>query len=206
MSVRYHGRMVLSASMSDPGGWPSASDRPPLHDRLLERLLDRRIVLVSGPLHGALAARACAQILALAARAEEPILIYLSSPDGDLDAAITVMDTLDAVGMPVNAIVTGHLGGPSVGVLAAVDRRRAYPHATFRLSEPRTQFRGTGDQVAAEAARAHALLGSLYERLARATGRPVDDIRRDARAGRVLTAAEAIDYGLVEGIVDRLSH
>jgi ATP-dependent Clp protease protease subunit len=181
-------------------------DPPQAHDRLLEQLLERRIVLVSGELHEALATRVCAQILALAARAEEPILMYLSSPDGELGAAITVMDTLDTVKPPVDAIVTGHLGGPSLGVLAAIDRRRAYQHATFCLSEPRTQFRGTADQVAVEAARARALLESLYERLSRATGRPVDELRRDARAGRLLTAAEAIEYGLVEGIVDRLSH
>lgn len=191
--------------MGAAGGGPDPGDRAPRHDWLLDGLLERRIVLLSGPLQDALATSACAQILALAARGEEPITIYLSSPDGELDAAITVMDALDAVPVPVDVIVTGALGGPSVGVLAAADRRRAYRHATFRLSEPRTQFRGTADEVAAEAARTRALLGSLYERLSRATGRPEDDLRRDARAGRVLTAAEAIDYGLVEGIVDRLT-
>jgi ATP-dependent Clp protease, protease subunit len=198
--------MDPTPSAGELGRWPGSGERPHWPDRLLERLLERRIVLVSGPLGDELATRVCAQILALGARAEEPILIYLSSPDGELGAAMTVMDTLDAVRTPVDAIVTGHLGGPSLGVLAATDRRRAYQHATFRLSEPRTQFRGIADQVTADASRSRALLESLYERLSRTTGRPVETVRSDAQAGRFLSAAEAIDYGLVEGIVDRLSH
>jgi ATP-dependent Clp protease protease subunit len=195
--------MAHPARMADPGDRPDPADRPTLPERLLGRLLDRRVVLLAGPLDAGLAARVCAQLLALAARAPEPISLYLASPDGELDAAVTVMDALDTIGMPVDAVVTGHLGGPSLGVLAVADRRRAYRHATFRLAEPRVRRWGTGDQLAAEAARTIALLESLYERLARATGRPMDELRRDARAGRVLTAAEAIDYGLVESIVDR---
>jgi ATP-dependent Clp protease protease subunit len=185
--------------MADPGDQPELTGRPTRP----EHLLALRAVLLTGPLDAGLAAGVCAQLLALAARAPEPISLYLASPDGELDAAVTVMDALDTFGLPVDAVVTGHLGGPALGVLAAADRRRAYRHATFRLAEPQVRRRGTGAQLAAEAARTIALLGALYERLARATGRPIEELRHDARAGRVLTAAEAVDYGLVESIVER---
>jgi ATP-dependent protease ClpP protease subunit len=65
------------------------------------------------------------------------------------------------------------------------------------VSEPRMQYDGTVTAVTAREEQAKRMTDSLYYRLAEAAGRDADDIREDARRGRVLTVAEAIGYGLV---------
>ncbi len=169
---------------------------------LYERLHERRLVLVQGRLDRELATRVCAQLLTIDATGDDPIRLHLNSTDGELDAALTVIDVLDLLTVPVHAIATAQVGGPSVGVLAAAHDRRAYPHATFRLSEPRVRFEGSATEVASQEEQHHQLLDAFYARLAEATGRPVTRVRHDARQGRFLTAGQAVTYGLVDALVD----
>jgi ATP-dependent Clp protease protease subunit len=114
-------------------------------------------------------------------------------------AALTVMGVLDMVRVPVLGYVAGRLGGPALGVLAACGHRRAYPNAVFALAEPRMDLGGTVTEVTAQEEQARSMLEALYARLAEVTGREVAEIRGDARRGRFLTVADAVDYGLIEG-------
>lgn len=72
--------------------------------------------------------------------------------------------------------------------------------AVLVLSEPRLGFEGTAAELASQKGQLSGMLDALYLRLSDATGREVDEIRADARKGRYLTAAEAVDYGLVHGL------
>jgi ATP-dependent Clp protease protease subunit len=166
---------------------------------VFKRLLERRIVLASGCLDGEAATAACAQLLTLDAEGDQPIRLELQGLDAELPAALTVMGVLDTVRVPVLGYVAGRLGGPALGVLAACGHRRAYPNAVFALAEPRMNLGGTVTEVTAQEEQARSMAETLYVRLAEVTGRPVDEIRRDARRGRFLTAADAVAYGLVEG-------
>ena len=114
-------------------------------------------------------------------------------------AALTVMGVLDMVRVPVLGYVAGRLGCPALGVLAACGHRRAYPNAVFALAEPRMDLGGTVTEVTAQEEQARSMLEALYARLAEVTGREVAEIRGDARRGRFLTVADAVDYGLIEG-------
>jgi len=94
------------------------------------------------------------------------------------------------------------VGGAAIAVLAAADRRLAYRHATVRISEPpAAMVVGTADVVAAAAGQYLRELEELAERIAVVTGKPRSRIEDDLSAGRVLTAAEARDYGLIDEIV-----
>ena len=77
------------------------------------------------------------------------------------------------------------------------------PHATLRLTEPRVAFRGDATDVAAREEEHRRQTDAFYIRLAETTGREVDEIREDARQDRLLTADEAVAYGLVEAVVAR---
>ncbi len=145
----------------------------------------------------------CAQLLTLDADSPDrtaPILLHLQSLSADLQAALTVMDALDAVGVPVHAFARGHLSGPALGALAAADRRLAYPNAGFLLVEPEAGFEGTAADLASRQRQFATMLDALYFRLADVTGREVDEIRDDARRRRFLTAGEAVTYGLVQEV------
>jgi ATP-dependent Clp protease protease subunit len=167
---------------------------------LQERLFARRMVLLTGRLDDAAAARAAAELVALDAAGGEPVTLHVDVPDGTLEAAFVVIDTLDLVRARVHAHCRGRAGGPAVGVIAVADRRTASPHAGFRLSQPTVTLAGTADQLAARGRQQRDLLGRFEARLARATGRPVEDVALDLRRGRYLDAGEALAYGLIDAI------
>jgi ATP-dependent Clp protease, protease subunit len=166
-------------------------------DSLSERLLEQRIVLASGVLDDAAATRLSAQLLTLDAEGDGPIRLELQNLQAELPAVLTLMGVLDVVRAQVQAFASGATGGPALGVLASCPRRLAYPNASFTLSEPRLRFGGTVTAVTAHEQQANRMTDSLFYRIAEATGRDAEDIRADARHGRVLTVAEAIGYGLI---------
>jgi ATP-dependent Clp protease, protease subunit len=172
-------------------------------DKLYERLLEQRIVLASGLLDDAAATRLSAQLLTLDAEGDGPIRLELQNLRSELPAALTLMGVLDVIRAEIQAFASGETSGPALGVLASCPRRLAYPNASFTLSEPRLRFTGTATAVSAHEQQASRMVDSLFYRLAEATGRDAEDIREDARHGRVLTVAEAIGYGLVHDRVVR---
>ena len=177
----------------DQGEWPG---------RLYERLLNQRIVMAHGCLDGESATRLCAQLLTLDAEGDGPVRLELQNLDADLPAALTVMGVLDTLRVPVTAYAGGRTSGPGLGVVAAARHRRAYPNAFFAMAEPRVSFDGPVTAVAAQEEQVRAMLSELYARLAEATGHEVEEVREDARRGRLLTVDQAIDYGLIEGFAE----
>ncbi len=183
---------------------PPQPPQPPGPERpgwLEERLFEQRIILLSGPITGPSASRAAATLLTLDALGADPIRMQISAPDGDLSAAFALIDTLDVMRAPVHAIATAEVGGAAVGVYAAAQRRLAFPHARFRLAEPKvTGIAGTADEVAAAAGRHLQALEDLVLRIAAACHQPRSRVEDDLAAGRLLSAEQAKEYGLVEAI------
>lgn len=167
-------------------------------DQLHERLLQRRIVLATGVLDDDAASRLSAQLMTLDAEGADPVRLELQNMRAELTAALTVMGILDVMRAPVHACVSGEISGPALGVLASCPRRSAYPNASFILTEPKLSFGGTVSAVSAHEQHVTRMLDTLYFKLAEITGREVDEIRDDTRAGRSFTAAQAMGYGLIQ--------
>src|SRR5919109_823958 len=142
---------------------------------LQERLFERRIVLITGPLDDAVAAEASAQLSTLAAIGEELIEIQLDSPDGTLEAAFVLIDTLDVLRARVRVHCRGRVGGPVIGVVAVARHRSASPHTRFRLGQPTAQFSGTPDEIAAHNLHHQDLLWRFHARLSHVTGHPAEE-------------------------------
>ncbi|MER7272832.1 ATP-dependent Clp protease proteolytic subunit [Dactylosporangium sp. NPDC000244] len=169
-----------------------------------EQLFGRRMVFLRGPIEPEMAARAAATLLALDAAGAEPISLHLSAEQGHLAAVWTLVDAIDSIDAPVHATAVGEVSGAALGVFCAAAERSAFAHARFRLAEPKVSSPGgTADQVVAEAGRYLRDLEDLILRIAGATGQARSRVEDDLQSGRVLTAAEAIDYGLIGGIVRR---
>ena len=166
-------------------------------DRLYDRLLEKRIVMTTGMLDDDAATRLSAQFLTLDAEGDDAIRLELQNLRSELPAALAVMGVLDVVRVPVHAQAGGEIRGAALGVLAACQRRLAYPNASFALSEPRLEFGGTVTAVTERQRQTERMVDSLYYRIAEATGREADEIREDSRRGRTLSTAEAIGYGLI---------
>jgi ATP-dependent Clp protease protease subunit len=167
-------------------------------DWLAQRLLDQRVVALSGELDDETANRAVAQLGLLDATGDDPVSLRLSGVSADLGTALTLVDALDLMGAPVHALCLGTLTGPAVALLAVADRRVAGRHVTLQLCEPRSPHGLPGRELETLAAEHARQLGRLQERIAEACGRPADEIAADMRAGTLLTAEEAVAYGLVD--------
>jgi ATP-dependent Clp protease, protease subunit len=166
--------------------------------KLQERLLAKRIVMASGVLDDDAAARLSAQLLALDADGDQPIRLELQNLRAEIGAVITVAGILDVMRVPVHGCVSGELGGPALGLLACCPVRSAYPNATLTLSEPRVHLTGTATALSAREQQLQRMLDTIYFKLAEITGRSAEQIREDARQGRVLTAGQAVGYGLIQ--------
>jgi len=128
----------------------------------------------------------------------------VASSGGDLGAALAVIDVIDAMVAPVHAVVTSEAGGAVIAVLAAAEKRSAYRHARFRLTEPRAAgVNGTADEVAAAAGQHLRELEEVILRLVAVTGQPRSRIEDDLSAGRSLSAEEARDYGLISEVIGK---
>lgn len=172
----------------------------PGQDWLAERLLDRRMVTLTGKLDADAANRAAGSLALLDASGDDPVYLRLCDVDADLDIALTLLDTIDLMGVPVHATCVGQLTGAAVAILAVADRRTAGPHATLHLREPHTQRSGHPHDIATHAEDHRRRLRLLQQRIAGACHRSVHAVAADMRAGRILTVEEARGYGLLDAI------
>jgi ATP-dependent Clp protease protease subunit len=172
-------------------------------DELAERLMERRIVRVAGPLDLLAVNDASARLMLLDATADDPIELVLSCPDGDLTAAMALADTIELLGVEVKAMSAGVVGGVALLPYAVATRRVAQEHATFRLVNPKQSVMGFGRGLADAVDHELRFIAEFHKRLGRATGHSFEEIEADFERGRFLTAGQAVAYGLVDEIVRR---
>jgi ATP-dependent Clp protease protease subunit len=126
--------------------------------------------------------------------------MMLDSREGTLEAALTVIDVIDLLGVPVHVTCVGSAEGAAIGVLAVAARRLAAPHARFRLCEPATSFEGRARDVARWAEYRERQVRQFCERIAAAAGQPVARITAAMAEGRFLDVDAARRFGLVDEI------
>jgi len=169
-------------------------------DGIRASLFDRRVVLLSGRLDAETMNRAAAELMTLDALGDEPIELQIDCAEGELEAALSLMDVIELIGVPVNATARGLVGGPAVGVLAVSAHRRATRHASFRLYEPKASFTGNAQDLAQWADHSLERSRLFCRRLAVAVHRAEEHVEADVAAGRFLSADEALAYGLIDEI------
>ena len=163
-------------------------------------LLGKRQVFLRGRLDDALASSVISQLLLLRG-ADGVIDLYIDSSGGDAGAALTVYDFVRTMGATVSTTCLGQVRGAAVLVLAggAAGRRFAMPHARIQLAQLDVDTsHGKLEALAAEVTRQRE---RWLESLARHTVHSAQHIAQDVAAATWLSAAEARDYGLVDGIV-----
>ncbi len=183
----------------EPGQfWPVEGGGP--GSWMQRKLFELRIVLLSGPLDDEVAHRVGAELMTLDAIGDGSIHLQIDSSGGTLTAALTLMDIIDVLGVPVRASCVGQAAGPAIGVLAACSHRLMSAHARLRLLEPSVEVQGNARQLE-QLASAHVDQWRAFcARVSELTGQPTQRVLDDADRGRFFSAPEAIDYGLVDEV------
>lgn len=174
-------------------------------DDVRSALLARRVVLLSGALTAPSASELAATLLTLDATGDDRIELRLSTSGGPLDAALSVVDVIEVLGVPVHATALGTIEGGPVAVLAACERRAIAPHAVLRLREPDVQVAGTARDLERALAAQAAQRTSFLEHLARRTSRTVAELEMEWSRGAVLEAADAVALGYADEVLDATS-
>jgi ATP-dependent Clp protease, protease subunit len=125
----------------------------------------------------------------------------VNSGGGPVDAVAGILDTIDLVRCPVDTSCVGRAEGTAAVVVAAgTGRRRCGRGATFRLRLPDLEAAGPADRLRHDVETATRVQRELVDRLAVITGQSRALVARDVERGRLLTADEAVSYGLVDEV------
>ena len=171
---------------------------------LYSRLLKERIIILGTPIDDAVANLICAQMLFL--EYEEPdkdIHLYINSPGGDITALFAIYDTMKFVKPDVSTFCFGQAASAAAVLLAAGARgkRFALPHARILLHQPWGGAAGQASDIELQAREILRMRDLLNSMLAGDTGQPVDKIASDTDRDFVITADEAVRYGLIDEVI-----
>ncbi len=171
-----------------------------LSDLLARRLFEQRVVLLTGPLDDLKAGRLAAELMTLDAEGDSAVTLRLDCAEGSLGTALTLMDVVELLGVPVRALCMGQIGGPAVGILALCSYRAAMPSTRFQLREPRTQMESSARNVAQWAELRADERRRFCQRISTAVGVSLERVEDDLTKGLFMDAEGALAYGLIDEI------
>lgn len=171
---------------------------------LYSRLLKERIIILGTAIDDAVANLICAQLLFLEYEdIDKDIHLYLNSPGGDITALFAIYDTMKFVKPDVSTFCFGQAAS-AAGVLLAAGapgKRFALPHARILLHQPWGGVGGQASDIENQAREILRMRDLLNFMLAADTGQPVEKIAADTDRDFVMTAQEAVGYGLIDEVI-----
>jgi ATP-dependent Clp protease protease subunit len=173
-------------------------------DDVFDHLLARRLIFLTGPLDGARADAAAAQLLHLdTVDPGREITLHLNCPAADPRAALAVYDLMQSVRSAVRTLCLGVAVGGAALVLAGgvPGGRAALPNARISLHDPRQKLTGTLGELDVQTRELLRLRQQIHELVAKHTGQPRERVERDAERELWLSAAEARVYGLIDEVL-----
>ncbi len=171
---------------------------------IYSRLLRDRIVFLDGEVNDHSASVIIAQLLFL--EAEDPdkdVMFYINSPGGSVTAGMAIYDTMQHIRCDVSTICIGMAASMGAFLLAAgaKGKRKALPNAEIMIHQPSGGAQGPATDIAIIADRIIKLKNKLNVILSQRTGQPLDKIKADVERDFYLEAEEAVEYGLVDEII-----
>ncbi len=188
---------------------PSAAGEPSigggLGDHVYNRLLNERIIFLGQPVDDDIANRITAQLLLLAAAdPEKDINLYINSPGGSITAGMAIYDTMQFVKPDIQTVCMGQAASAAAILLAAgtPGKRMALPNARVLIHQPYSETgRGQVSDLEIAANEILRMRAQLEDMLARHSTTPIEKIREDIERDKILTAEDALAYGLVDQII-----
>jgi ATP-dependent Clp protease protease subunit len=178
-----------------------------LDDQLAARLLHQRIIVLGSEVDDVVANRLCAELLLLSAEdARADISLYINSPGGSVSAGLAIYDTMRLIPNDVSTLAMGLAGSMGQFLLSAgtPGKRFSLPHAQVLMHQGSAGFGGTAADVEIYAEQLERVGNLLIQLIAEHTGQPIEIIERDSRRDRWFNAEEAMAYGLIDHVLDRV--
>jgi ATP-dependent Clp protease, protease subunit len=188
---------------ADPGtgseaGGPVGPEQ--LSDVLARRLLAQRVVSLHGPLTDFSVTRVAAELMTLDAEGDDAVTLRVDCGEAALAPAMTLMDVIELMGVPVRALCLGQVAAGAVGVVAVCAHRSALPSTRFSLAEPATAMQAHVRNVAQWAELRAGERQRFSARVGAATGQAAGLIEGDMERGLFMGVEEALAYGILDEV------
>lgn len=173
---------------------------------IFSRLLNDRIVMLTDEVNDVTSSLVVAQLLYL--EGQDPakdISLYINSPGGSVTAGLAIYDTMQYIKCDVSTICMGMAASMGAFLLAAgaKGKRYALPNSDIMIHQPSGGTQGQATDIKIQADHMLAIKKKLNEILAERTGQPLDVIIRDTERDNFMSAEEAVQYGLVDKILEK---
>jgi ATP-dependent Clp protease protease subunit len=175
---------------------------------IYSRLLKDRIIMLCGEIDDNLANSIVAQLLFLAAEdSEKDIYLYINSPGGSITAGMAIFDTMNLIAPQVSTICIGMAASMAAFILACGEKGKRYalPNSEIMIHQPMGGAQGQATEIQIAAKHIIRIRERMNKILAEKTGKPFEVIEKDTERDHYMFANEALEYGLIDSIMDKQS-
>ena len=171
---------------------------------IYSRLLKERVIFLVGPVEEHMANLVVAQLLFLESdNPDKEIYLYINSPGGSVTAGMAIYDTMQFIKPDVSTVCLGQAASMGAFLLAggAKGKRYCLPNSRVMIHQPLGGFQGQASDFEIHAREILKIRDKLNRILADHTGQPMEKVAQDTDRDNFMSAAEAVAYGLVDGIL-----
>ena len=170
---------------------------------LYSRLLEDRIIFLSGEIDDAVANTVVAQLIYLEAKdPQKDISLYINSPGGSVSAGLAIYDTMNYIKCDVSTICIGMAASMGAFLLSSGQKGKRYalPNSEIMIHQPLGGAQGQASDIKIAAEHILKTKQKLNEILAHNSGKPLAQIEKDTDRDNYLSAQEALEYGLIDKV------
>ena len=183
-----------------------ASSRGERSFDIFSRLLRERIIFLGTEIDDDVANSVVAQLLLLdSENPEKDIMMYINSPGGVITAGMAIYDTMNLIKADVSTICLGEAASMGAFLLSsgAKGKRMALPGVRIMIHQPLGGAKGQATDIEIEAKEILRMKAMLNGILAENSGQPLDKIKKDTERDYYLSAKEAMEYGLIDKVIEK---
>jgi ATP-dependent Clp protease protease subunit len=172
---------------------------------IYSRLLNERIIFLGTPIDDQVANLVVAQLLHLESQdPDKDISIYINSPGGSIYSGLAIYDTMRFIKPDVATMCVGVAMSMGSLLLAAgtKGKRACLPNSRILIHQPSAGFEGQSTDIEIHAREILKMRAQIDEIYAEHTGRPNEEVRRDMERDRFFNAEQALEYGIVDKVLD----
>ncbi len=172
---------------------------------IFSRLLNDRIIMLCDEVNDTTASLVVAQLLYLEGQdPDKDISLYINSPGGSISAGMAIYDTMNYIKCDVSTICIGMAASMASFLLSAgaKGKRFALPNSEIMIHQPLGGMQGQASDIKIHADHIIAIREKMNRMLSEQTGKPYEVICRDTDRDNFMTAKEAMEYGLVDKVID----
>lgn len=173
---------------------------------IYSRLLEDRIIFLTGEITDAVANNVVAQLIYLEGKnPDKDISLYINSPGGSVSAGMAIYDTMNYIKCDVSTICIGLAASMGAFLLSsgAKGKRFALPNAEIMIHQPLGGAQGQASDIEIQAKQIQKIKAKINNILSEQTGKPLKQVEKDTDRDHYMSSQEAFEYGLIDKVIEK---